>query len=106
MAESKVTIQLPNAVSLEKCLRQLEISDQRLAKMGPNRTGGPYDWQFVLSESFDDGSACVHFGVSWYDLEFFLEKKDSFRDNQHNSILQNIGIDPSRMSVDHWVRTK
>ncbi|ATZ06243.1 hypothetical protein BOR84_11645 [Corynebacterium striatum] len=66
----------------------------------------PYDWQFVLSESFNDGSACVHFGVVWYDLEFFLEKKDSFRDNRHTSILQNIGIAPSRISVDHWVRTK
>lgn len=102
VAESKVTIRVPDSEALENCLHQLEVSDRRLAEMGP-KTGG-YDWQFVMSESFDDGSAAVHFGVAWYDMDFFQEKKEIFKDVKHSRMLGAMGVSAAEISVDHWVK--
>ena len=104
VAETKVSIQLPDKKSLEKCLYQLEVSDARLAERGP-KIPGPYDWQFVIKEVLEDGSAVVHFGVAWYDRGYFNEKKSVFQDPRHSNMFSSMGASHDDVSVEHWIKS-
>ena len=104
VAETKVSIQLPDKKSLEKCLYQLEVSDARLAERGP-KIPGPYDWQFVIKEVLEDGSAVVHFGVAWYDIGYFNEKKSVFQDPRHSNMFSSMGASHDDVSVEHWIKS-
>lgn len=89
VAESKVSIRVSSTESLERCLQQLELSDRRLAA-GPVKPG-PYDWQIVLSETFEDGNSVVHFGMTLYDIDFFNKKKEIFTDPNHTKMFDSMG---------------
>ncbi|MCT1818188.1 hypothetical protein M3B96_04325 [Corynebacterium propinquum] len=104
VAESKVSIRLSDKKSLEKCLHQLENSDARLAERGP-KIPGPYDWQFVIKEVLEDGSAVVHFGVAWYDISYFNEKKSVFQDPRHSNMFSSMGASQDDVSVEHWIKS-
>ncbi|GAB20080.1 hypothetical protein GOEFS_105_00910 [Gordonia effusa NBRC 100432] len=102
VAESKVTIVVPDAATMEKCLTALEESDRRLATMGPG-TGG-YDWQIVFREDMADGSGKVHFGVVWYDTDFYRAKREIFSASDHTSMFGRLGFTADDVSVEHWVK--
>lgn len=104
VAESKVSIRLSDTESLDKCLYQLEVSDTRLAERGP-KVPGPYDWQFVIKEVLEDGSAVVHFGVAWYDMGFFKEKKSVFQDARHSNMFSSMGVHQDDISIEHWIKS-
>lgn len=103
VAESKVTIELPDEKGLKRCLKFLEESDRRLANSGGS--GAPYDWQFVLTETLQNGAAKVHFGVAWYDQAFFEKKKTIFSDAHHQNIFEMMGVGLDKVSVEHWIKS-
>lgn len=103
VAESKVTLKLCDKQSMQICLEKLEESDRRLAA-GPKTGGNGYDWQFVLAEECSDGTSRVHFGVTWFDRDFFDKKKDVFTNDQHAGIFSQFGVSLEDVEVDHWLR--
>jgi len=102
IAESQVSIDLATEDKRDKCLAELEASDRRLA-MGAIRPT-PYDWQFVFEEALADGGFRVHFGVAWYDHDFYAKNKDIFTDPRHRKIFSRFGADLDDVEVSHWVR--
>lgn len=105
IAESHVSLNLDTLEKKEVCLEKLEESDRRLAS-GPITTSPGYDWQFVFEESLSDGTYKVHFGVAWYDSDFFESKKTVFEDRRHQGIFSSFGVDAEDVSVSHWVKER
>ena len=99
VAQSEVAIRLDSDEAVEKCLRGLESSDQRLAEV-PQM----YDWVTVWKET-EEGrpGATVRFGVAWYDEEFFQAKKDIYLGNDHLAMFSGFGADSADVEVKHYV---
>lgn len=99
VAQSEVAIHLDSDEAVEKCLRGLDASDQRLAEV-PQM----YDWVMVWKET-EEGKpgATVRFGVAWYDEAFFQEKKDIYLGSDHLAMFSNFGAGGADVEVKHYV---
>jgi hypothetical protein len=103
IAESQVTIDVPDSTTMERCLAALEESDQRLAASATGGgTKGPYDWKVVYKDTAEDGSGSIHFGVVWYDTEYYLKHRETFKGHFHGRMFNDLGITADDLSVTHW----
>ncbi|BAS09303.1 hypothetical protein AHiyo4_27250 [Arthrobacter sp. Hiyo4] len=98
VAHSKISITLPSDAAMEKCLAELAASDDRLAE-----TPAAYDWTFVEAETKQgvEGGK-VDFGVVWYDMGFFEEKKDIYLGKHHLRMFSGFGVGENDVEVDHF----
>jgi|GEM_PF-2891057 len=100
IAHSTVTMKLTSDEAVEKCLRQLQASDDRLAA-----TPQAYDWSPVTNETTEGvPGGTVEFGVYWYDQTFFNEKKDIYLDKKHVRMFTAFDADDSVIEVTHYAR--
>jgi hypothetical protein len=95
VAETKVEIKLKDEESLNICLKELEESDRRIRELSG---GGSYDWQKVLVKDL-----VVRFGVAWYNLEFFEQKKEVWSDPNHASVFKKFGAGIKDFTVSHTI---
>ncbi|MCY7617507.1 hypothetical protein MH116_06410 [Bacillus pumilus] len=93
LAMTKVEIEFSKEDDVQKCVQALKESDEQL-KMGPR----PYDWQFTLRRGLK-----IYFGVNWYDLDFFKEKRNIFQNQQHGNIFASFNISAESFVVRHYV---
>ncbi|QNK89455.1 hypothetical protein H7992_07255 [Sporosarcina sp. resist] len=93
IAITKVEIVFTNEDDLKKCIAVLRDSDAQL-KTDPK----PYDWQFTVRKGLK-----IYFGVNWFDLNFFKEKKDVFENKQHGSIFQSFNSSIENFVVRHYI---
>ena len=93
VAETKVEIELDSVANLLKCIKALEESDRRLRELKTNH----YDWQIVSIKDLT-----VKFGVSWYDLDFYISKKDIWSQSDHATMFQQFGVPMEKISVKHY----
>ncbi|MCX2750138.1 hypothetical protein OOZ51_20355 [Arthrobacter sp. MI7-26] len=99
VTQSEVAIRLNSDAAVEKCLRGLDLSDQRLADV-PQM----YDWVMVWKET-EKGKpgATVRFGVAWYDEAYFQEKKDIYLGADHLAMFAGFGAGSADVEVKHYV---
>ncbi|PRB18898.1 hypothetical protein CQ042_00320 [Microbacterium sp. MYb62] len=90
--------------TLQKVLHAIEVSDRRLA--APKAVGDidPYDWTIVWKDSAEDGSAKVHFGVVWYDDDYYLEHRETLRGHFHERLFDRLGVEVDDFTVTHYKR--
>lgn len=93
LAITKVEITFSNEADLQKCVTLLKESDVAL-KTAPK----PYDWQFAVRKGLK-----IYFGVNWFELDFFKEKKDVFQNNQHGSIFKSFNSSIENFVVKHYI---
>ncbi len=93
LAITKVEIVFKSEEDVQKCIAVLKESDENL-KAGPR----PYDWQFTVRKGLK-----IYFGVNWFDLDFFKEKKDVFANSQHGSIFNSFNTDLDDFQVKHYI---
>lgn len=84
--------------NLDKCIAMLRQSDVALAGQ-PDRK---YDWQCTMVTRFLDGGGVIKFSVSWYDEQFFGERREVFTGGLHQRLYDTIGITSSDLTVTHW----
>jgi len=84
--------------SLEKCIAMLRQSDSALAAQ-PNRQ---YDWQCTMVAHSPMGGGIIKFAVSWYDEQFFSERREVFTGGLHQRLYDTIGITSADLTVTHW----
>ncbi|CAI6301640.1 hypothetical protein NRS6120_16320 [Bacillus subtilis] len=93
LAMTKVEIVFSNEDDVQKCIQALKDSDDQLKK-DPR----PYDWQFTLRKGLK-----IYFGVNWYDLEFFKEKRNIFQNQQHGNIFASFNTSAESFVVRHYI---
>ncbi|WP_427884682.1 hypothetical protein ACQHIV_21050 [Kribbella sp. GL6] len=102
VAESQVTINVPDAAVMERCLTALEESDARLAAAPDSPQLAPYDWTIVYKDTAADGSGSIHFGVVWYDTDYYGKHRETFKRSFHGRMFKDLGISADNLSVTHW----
>lgn len=102
VAESKATIKVEDEATLQRCLDAIEASDRRLAM--PKAVGDidPYDWTIVWKDTAADGSGNIHFGVVWYDEEYYQGHRETFKGRFHDHLFGKLGISAEDFTVTHW----
>ncbi len=90
-ARTSVKIDFENEDDLRRCVRLLRWSDERLATIGP---GIAWTWDLTTREGMT-----IKFAVNWYEKDFFEQRKDSFKDDNHISYFKMFGKDTSDMDV-------
>ena len=94
VAITRAEIQFSSEDNLLKFLEILKASDDRLSKVPDNEV--MYDWQLVRVKDLT-----VRFGVTWYDKDFFAEKKDSYLSKLHTDLFKQFGIKAKDMLIEH-----
>jgi hypothetical protein len=95
-AITKVEIAFDNEDSLRTCVRLLRWSDDRL-RARPDQLI-LWEWQ----SSFREGMT-IHFGVAWYDREFFEKRKNAFMEPQHANYYAYFGAKPEDFKMEHEI---
>jgi hypothetical protein len=93
VAITKVSIQIPDPDNLKKCVAMLQASDIALSL----KPDSAYVWEMVTVVN-----DTVHFGVAWYDEQFFLEKKQVYTDVNHFRMFEQFGVTPADFNVQHF----
>jgi hypothetical protein len=96
VAQTSVEITFDDEALLEKCVEALRESDEELAKR-PDALK-MWDW----AKTFRVGMT-IQFGVNWYDIEFFNQRKDAFKTPKHVAIYEKFGATPDQFKVVHKV---
>jgi hypothetical protein len=95
-AITKIEIEFNNETDLRNCVRMLRWSDERLRARPEQMI--LWDWQ----QSFREGMK-IHFGVAWYDREFFDRRKDAFKEPTHIGYYTMFGATPERFKMHHEI---
>lgn len=94
VATTSVELTLRSEEDFDRFFAVLKASDERLSKV-PDEAAH-YDWQMVFRKGLT-----VRFGVAWYDLEFFMARKDAYLSDQHNSIFDSFNVSTADLKVIH-----
>lgn len=95
-AVTKVEISFNDEESLRTCVRMLRWSDDRL-RARPNQLI-LWDWARSFREDMT-----IYFGVTWYDKEFFEQRKDAFMEPGHASYYGYFGAKPEDFRMEHEI---
>jgi hypothetical protein len=98
VARTSVEIVFEDEAKLLKCVEALRESDEELAKR-PDALK-MWDW----AKTFRVGMT-IQFGVNWYDIEFFNQRKDAFKNPKHVAIYEKFGATPAQFKVNHELLT-
>jgi len=93
-AATKVEIAFKDEASLRTCVRLLRWSDDRL-RARPDQV---FLWEWT--RSFRDRMT-IHFGVNWYDKDFFEKRKNAFMEPRHASYYAFFGARPEDFKMVH-----
>lgn len=94
VAITRAEVTFKNEDDLIKFIQVLKDSDDRLSKVPDSEV--MYDWQ---SPTLRD--LTVRFGVTWYDREFYKEKKDAYLTHLHANLFKQFGVDVKDMRIEH-----
>jgi hypothetical protein len=97
VARSVVRITFSSDEDLEKCVAALKASDEEMRQRPAAAVSYKWDRTVVKDRT-------VHFGVVWYDRDFFAARKEAFKTPQHTGIFAKFGAKPESFSVEHYVR--
>ncbi len=105
VARSECRFACADDATIDRCVEQLRRSDEHLRSRPEEMV--LWDWQTTYVERPEPGASArgggeVVLGVAWYDLEFFLEKKDTYTDSSHLAKYVDIGLNPGSVRVTHW----
>jgi len=90
-ARTNVQMEFDNESDLRRCVRLLRWSDERLIALGSTIS---WSWERTIREGMS-----ISFGVNWYDKEYFLKRKDAFKDSNHLSYFRMFGKSTSDMQI-------
>ncbi len=94
-AKTSVSMTFKDEENLRKCVRMLRWSDERLAAMGSS-----IEWAWMQSYRLGMN---IKFAVSWYDKEFYEQRKTAVTDANHLSYFRMFGMAPSDMDIQTQV---
>lgn len=97
VATSDVEIKLASKEDVQKCIKILEESDRRLKLIASN----PWNWAPAM---YKDNT--VKFGVAWYDMDFFNQRKDAWSGKEHTSYYLQFSSKPEDFKVKHRILKK
>lgn len=95
-AITNIEIAFDTENDLRNCVRMLRWSDERL-RARPDQMI-LWDW----NKSFREGMK-IHFGVAWYDREFFEKRKNAFKEPAHIGYYAMFGATPDRFKMEHEI---
>ncbi|WP_405159808.1 hypothetical protein OG203_25530 [Nocardia sp. NBC_01499] len=104
IATSQCSYYCPDATVAAKCLEALRDSDERLRNRPEELM--LWDWTATWWQADPDnenGGGTIHLGVSWYDPEFYADRKVAWFGAMHQRIYQQIGVPLDNIEVTHYL---
>jgi hypothetical protein len=98
IARTKCEITFDNEEELQKCVDALRASDEELRKRPESLRA--WEWTITYREGMT-----IHFGVNWYNRDFFEQRKDALRSDRHVEMFKAFGATPDGFKVVHEVLT-
>jgi hypothetical protein len=96
-AHTRVSITFSNEKDLRQCAKMLQWSDERLRALPEQLLRWSWD------RTFREGMT-ISFGVNWYDLEFFKQRRDAFLEPEHAAFYKSFNASPRDFKVEHFVK--
>ena len=96
VAFSRCTIEFDNEEDLQKCIEALAASDLALRERPEELM--LWDWQITTRVGMQ-----IMFGVSWYDLTFYSDRRNAFKDTRHLEQYAKFGASISDFKVQHFI---
>lgn len=94
VAITRAEIQFSSEENLLKFLEILRESDERLSRVPDEEV--MYDWQMPRVKDLT-----VRFGVTWYNKDFFADRKDAYLTKLHTDLFKQFGIKAKDMRIEH-----
>jgi hypothetical protein len=95
----------PDGETLVKCVEHIKASDERLRSRPEEQM--LWDWRstwMTLTDPDDlSKGGTIFLGVSWYDREFFDDRRDAWFGAMHQRIYKAIGVPLEQVSVKHFL---
>lgn len=95
-ALTKVEITFDNENDLQRCVRMLRWSDDRL-RSRPDQLI-MWNWEMAYRKDMS-----INFGVAWYNKEFFEKRKNAFMEPDHASYYSFFGAKPEDFKMEHQI---
>ena len=99
VALTRCTIKFEKEEDLFKCAEALRVSDEAL-RARPNERK-LWDWQLAVRDGMK-----IHFGVAWYNMGFFSERKGAYKDANHIRQYNKFNSKIEDFEVQHFVAEK
>jgi hypothetical protein len=96
VAETMCRIRFQREEDIAACIELLRASDEAL-KARPEELKR-WSWESTFREGMD-----IVFGVAWYDLEFFMRRKDAFKDVNHAAQYARFNVKVEDLEVEHEI---
>lgn len=90
-----VHLALSTKEDIVRCLKDLDFSNQNLITHRPRLD---FDRRRIRLSNNQ-----IRFSIAWYDIEFFQEKKDSWKNNTHHSIFKSFNVRLEDFIVEHII---
>lgn len=97
VATTRVRVRIPDEKDRNTCIEAIRSSDVALAL----KANSDYEWNVAVVN--DD---TIQFGVSWYSVPFFKEKKNAFTSKEHFRIFSDFNATADDFEVIHYVALK
>ena len=94
IAITRAEITFNSEDNLNNFFEIIKESDARLSRIPDDQV--MYDWQMVYRNDLT-----VRFGVAWYDENYYLEKKDVWRESMHFQVSSKFEISPESVRIEH-----
>ncbi|MFJ7148894.1 hypothetical protein ACIQVT_11895 [Streptomyces sp. NPDC100445] len=93
----------PDEATVRKVAEALRESDERL----PARPEELMLWEWNMTwfepePGNPNGGGTILLGVSWYDEDFYTERKGAWFGTMHKRIYQQLGVPMENVTVTHW----
>ncbi|MEU4090181.1 hypothetical protein [Streptomyces aureus] len=93
----------PDEESVRRVVDALRESDERLRSRPEELMLWEWAATFFEAEPGNpNGGGTILLGVSWYDEEFYTERKGAWFGTMHRRIYQQLGVPMENISVTHW----
>lgn len=96
VAKTSCEITFKNNEDLSNCVEAIKESDEKM-KLRP-----PAEVLYGWDNTYKNGMK-IHFGVLWYDFEFFERRKDAYKTILHASLFAKFNVSDEAFEVEHQV---
>lgn len=96
LATTLCSIGFSSETDLKRCVEALRASDIALR----NRPEEKMLWNWTITTR---AGMTISFGVAWYDMDFYRERKNAFKDARHLEQYAKFGATIEDFEVRHFV---
>lgn len=92
MTRAEITFETED--NFNRFLEIIKESEERMSKIPDNQV--MYTWAIVRRKGLT-----IRFGVSWFDYDFYHERKDAYLSELHNRIFLQFGVTKDSLRIEH-----